>query len=91
MALLAQAVGTLFSVLFWLIIIRSVLSWIRPSGYNKLLADVNRTLYVLTEPILAPIRNVIPGGGMGMDWSPLVALLLLEIAQNIVVSLLFRL
>lgn len=90
-ALLAQSVNTLFTIFFWLIIIRAVLSWIHPSGYSKFWSDLNRTLDALTEPILAPIRNVIPGGGMGIDWSPLIALFLLEIVQRIVVSLIFRL
>jgi YggT family protein len=88
--LLAQSVNTLFNIFFWLIIIRAILSWIRPAGYSKFWADLNRTLYALTEPILSPIRNALPGGGMGIDWSPLVALFLLQILQRIVVALLLR-
>jgi YggT family protein len=91
MPLLAQAADTLFTIFFWLILIRAVLSWIRPSGYGKFWADLNRTLYALTEPVLAPIRNVVPGGGMGLDWSPLIALFLLQVVRGIVVGLLARL
>ena len=91
MLLLVQALDTLFTVFFWLIIIRAVLSWIRPSGYSKFWGDLNRTVYALTEPLLAPIRNAIPGGGMGIDWSPLIAMLLLQVLQGIVNSVLIRL
>ena len=91
MLLLAQAVDTLFSVFFWLIIIRAILSWIRPSGYSKFWGDLNRTVYALTEPLLAPIRNLIPGAGMGVDWSPLIAMLLLQLLKGVVVGVLVRL
>ena len=87
MLLLVQALDTLFTVFFWLIIIRAVLSFIRPSGYNRLYQDVVGTLDVLTEPLVAPIRRVVPTVGM-FDFSPLIALLLLQVVCNLVVQLL---
>jgi YggT family protein len=62
----------MLAMLFWLLIIaRVVLSWVMPQGGGPLVAFI----YQVTEPILAPIRRVLPPAG-GFDWSPLVALLL---------------
>lgn len=89
--LLVQSITTLFNIFFWLILIRALLSWFRPSGYNRLYEDLARVLYTLTEPVLAPIRRVLPAGGMGMDFSPLIALFLLEIIQRVLVSIVYTL
>lgn len=88
--ILAQTVQSVCRILFWLIFLRAILSWIRPSSYNRFLSDLNRVLYVLTEPILAPIRNLLPGGGMGLDFSPFIAMILLNILQGIASQLIYR-
>ncbi len=87
MLILIRTVSTLVAVFTWMIIIRAVLSFIRPSGYNRLYQDVVGTLDVLTEPLVAPIRRVVPTVGM-FDFSPLIALLLLQVVGNLVVQLL---
>jgi|SRR5690606_40127250 len=89
-AVLIQTVDMLFRIFFWLLLIRAVLSWFRPSGYNRLYEDVMQVLITLTEPLLAPIRRVIPPVGPGMDFSPLIALILLNIVRGLVRSLLVR-
>ncbi len=58
-------------VLWILIIARVVVSWIAPRG-----GGVVAFIYQATEPILAPIRRFVPPTG-GIDWAPLIALLLL--------------
>ncbi len=60
----------------YLIIIfaRIVLSWF-PISPNSTMSSVYSFLYAITEPVLAPIRRIIPPtgmGGMGLDWSPLI-------------------
>jgi YggT family protein len=63
----------LLAVAFWLlIIVRVVLSWTNPTGGGGLIAFV----YQATEPILAPIRRVLPPTA-GVDWSPFVAMLVI--------------
>lgn len=62
----------LATVLWLLIIARVVVSWVMPMGGGGIVAFI----YQATEPILAPIRRVIPPTS-GIDWSPLIALLLL--------------
>lgn len=65
-----------------MILARVILSWIRPRGYNQLYAQISSVVYGLTEPILAPIRSLLPSMGM-LDISPLIALVLLRIARGI--------
>jgi len=61
-------------VLTALIFFRAILSWFPIDPRNPLVT----LLYELTEPILAPLRNVIPRIGM-IDITPLVAIILIQI------------
>jgi YggT family protein len=66
-------------VLWLLLIARVVLSWTNPMGGGGLVAFI----YQATEPILAPIRRVLPPTS-GIDWSPLVAMLILGLVLRLV-------
>ena len=86
---LAAAVVAFFMAIRALLFIRIILSWLAIGRGNKLM-DL---LYALTEPILAPIRNLVnrsPLGGPGMviDFSPLIAFVLLRIVEMFVLSFL---
>jgi YggT family protein len=72
MAILLTFLWLLATVFWLLLVVRVVLSWTNPTGGGGLIAFV----YQATEPILAPIRRVLPPTG-GIDWSPLVAMLLI--------------
>ena len=61
----------------WLIIIRALLSWVNPDPWNPIVQFINR----VTEPILAPIRRRVPSWRMGIDLSPLVAILAIYFVQ----------
>jgi YggT family protein len=61
----------------WLIIIRALLSWVNPDLWNPIVQFINR----VTEPILAPIRRRVPSWRMGIDLSPLVAILAIYFVQ----------
>lgn len=68
---------------FWLLILaRVIISFTRMDPYHP----IRRTVHELTEPILAPIRRILPPSS-GLDFSPLIALLLLELVRMV----LFRL
>jgi YggT family protein len=69
------AVKEVFSLMFWVMIIRAILSWIS-QGYNP----IEALLHQLTEPLLAPIRKFIPPLG-GLDLSLLVFLIALQFLQ----------
>ncbi len=69
----------LLAVAFWLlIIVRVFASWVVPRGGGGFIAVV----YQLTEPILAPIRRILPSTA-GIDFSPLVAMLILGVIVRV--------
>ena len=67
----AVVLGYLLELLWWLIIVRALLSWVNPDPYNPIVQFIERT----TEPILAPFRRLIPTYKLGIDISPIVAML----------------
>jgi YggT family protein len=72
--LITTFIGLLALVLTLLILGRVIVSWTNPTGGGGLTAF----LYQATEPILAPIRRVIPPTA-GIDWAPMIAILLLGV------------
>lgn len=64
------------------ILVRVILSWLAPTGYNPAIAMIN----TLTERILSPFRRIIPSMG-GLDLSPLFAIILLMAAAIVVAGL----
>lgn len=59
----------------WVIIAAAVISWVAPNPYNP----VVRLLHRLTEPVLAPIRQLLPPWKtFGLDFSPMVVILLIQ-------------
>ncbi len=63
-----------------IIILRAVFSWFSVDPYNSLY----RLLISITEPVLAPIRRLLPFSGI--DFSPFVAILLIQILMNILIG-----
>jgi YggT family protein len=75
----------LFSVLNIAIIGRILMSWVDQGGQMR----ITQILYEITEPILGPLRRVIPQVGM-FDFSPMIAILLLNFLQRLVLDTLSR-
>ena len=71
-AFLANFLRFLLIALWLVILARIILSWIDPAGRSRFAVFIIQT----SEPILAPVRRVIPRAGM-FDFSPLVVLLVL--------------
>jgi len=82
MDLLIYFVNLFFTLLSVAILARVLLSWVRVSPYHPAV----ELLYRITEPILAPLRRVIPPVGM-MDISPIIAMFLLQIIQTVLVEI----
>jgi YggT family protein len=80
---IAQALALLTLTLSAVLIVRAIASWVVAAGggYNPML----RLLDELTEPLLAPLRRVIPPTG-GFDWSVLIALVLIQLANILLVQ-----
>ena len=78
----------LLNVLWWIIVIQAILSWLVAFNVINTHNDfVRQALYALdrlTEPLYRPIRRVLPDFG-GLDFSPFVVLLLIAIAQRLIV------
>jgi YggT family protein len=67
---------TLIFILNFAIIIRALMSWFNPSPENPIV----RIILEITEPVLAPLRRIVPRIGM-IDITPIVAILLLNVIQ----------
>ena len=78
----------LIKIIDFIILIRIILSWIPIDRNNPLI----RLVYSLSEPLLYPIRQLIKksplGDGMMIDFSPIILVLILQVIQNILFSVL---
>jgi YggT family protein len=81
-AVLLNFVLFLATAIWLLVFARVILSWTNPTGGGGLVAFI----YQATEPILAPIRRLLPPTS-GIDWSPLIAMLLIGIIVRFVGAL----
>ncbi|MDD5037832.1 MAG: YggT family protein [Dehalococcoidales bacterium] len=76
MIFLINFLRLLCDVLTIAIFLRAVLSWFSPGSTNLL----SVILYRVTEPILAPLRRILPRTG-GLDFAPVVAIILLQLVE----------
>jgi YggT family protein len=84
---LINLINVVAQILFFLILARVVLSWVRPNSYNRTFREIEQFIYQATEPILAPIRRIMPPMG-GLDLSPMLAIILVEVVAGILRRLL---
>jgi YggT family protein len=79
-------VSMVISIYIWLLIAQAVLSWLVAFGivnrYNRVVATVGDFLWRVTEPLLRPIRRVLPDLG-GIDISPVILILLLWFVRDL--------
>lgn len=71
------------TILYWLILIRALISWVNPDPFNPIV----QFLDAVTEPLLAPIRRMLPAHFRfgGIDISPLIAILVIFFLQSFLV------
>ena len=79
-----EFVGYLLTVYIIILFCRVVLSWF-PLQPGTILAQVNRVLFDITEPVLRPFRRIIPPVGM-FDISFIVVIILLYFIRDLVVA-----
>ena len=89
MASILTLILTVIEMYTWVVIASAVFSWLYAFNVvnprNQFIAMIGNTLYKLTEPVLRPIRNVLPDMG-GLDLSPLVLLLGLFFIRVLIVN-----
>ena len=83
MTIFVKIIRLLCDVLTILILLRVVVSWFSLRSTNVLIV----ILYRVTEPLLAPLRRIIPRVGM-FDFTPLVAVILLQLIRHLSLYLL---
>jgi len=70
---LAKIIDIILTVYMWLIIFRAVISWVNADPYNKIVIF----LYRVTEPVLRPVRRMLPAQSIGIDFSPIIVILVI--------------
>ncbi|HVA71202.1 MAG TPA: YggT family protein [Acidimicrobiales bacterium] len=77
----------IITLYIWILIIAALLSWLPSTNNDGALAATKRVLARLTEPVLRPLRSILPRpnfGGVGIDLSVLVAVVALEVINVII-------
>ncbi len=80
---LAKLVNMVCSIFYFVLVIRIIMSWVNPDPYNEIV----RTIYRITDPVLIPLRRL-PLQFGAVDFSPIVAFLLLQFVSSFVVNVL---
>ena len=70
---IASVLEVVLGIYKWVIIIRVLISWVNPDPYNPIVQALTR----LTEPVLRPLRKLAPPHKVGVDLSPLIAILII--------------
>ncbi len=83
---LARVLEVALNIYMWVIIIRALISWVNPDPYNAIVQILTR----VTEPALRPIRKLVPPHKVGIDFSPLIAVLIIMFLQYALIDTLYR-
>ena len=84
---MARRLILLLNLYAWVIIARALISWFNPDPRNPLV----RLLDQATEPVLKPLRQILsPGGIGGIDISPILAIVIIQVAKYVVITLAYR-
>jgi len=79
---LGRVLGLVLDVYMWVIVIRALISWVNPDPFNPIV----RLLSKLTDPVLRPIRRIIPLGNIGIDPSPMIIILVIIFAKSFLIT-----
>jgi YggT family protein len=84
--LVKQLLETLVNILIFAIFGRIIISWLVLAGMrNEFLLRLDQALSIITDPIMRPLRRIIPPLGM-IDITPMVALIVLYIIRTVIVT-----
>ena len=81
---LAAVLNLLLNAYMWILVARALISWVHPDPYNPIV----QFLVAVTEPVLSPVRRLIPLHTIGVDISPIIVILAIIFLKSfLVVSL----
>ena len=78
----AVVLNMALSLYMWMIIIRALITWVNPDPDNPIV----QFLYKATDPVLYQIRKALPFSGGGIDFSPIIAILIIYFLQYALVQ-----
>jgi YggT family protein len=78
----ADVLNVVLTIYMWIVIIAALISWVNPDPYNPIV----RFLYSVTEPVFRMVRRRLPFPPMGIDFSPLIVLLIILFLQLFLVK-----
>lgn len=78
-----SVVSKAIDIYVWLIIARVVVSFFQPRQYHPVL----KFIYEVTEPVLAFCRRILPAPKIGLDFSPILAVVGLELVKSVIIRL----
>lgn len=65
-----------------ILIARIIMSWIKPNPSNPIVMWINR----ITDPVLEPVRKMLPLSGAGIDFSPIIVFILIKIIKGFLIG-----
>jgi YggT family protein len=87
---LLQTISMLLSIVWWIFLIMIIMSWLINFNVintrNQFVATVWRVVNQITDPILKPIRRIVPQVG-GLDLSPIIVFVIIFFLQNWIASM----
>ena len=93
MNVILDIIQVLLTVVWWIIVIQAILSWLIAfnviNTYNETVRSIWIALQRMTEPLYRPIRRVLPDFG-ALDLSPMIVLLIVYILSEIVIPRLYQ-
>lgn len=82
---LAWVLNILLTIMYWLILIRALISWVNPDPFNPVVQFLMRT----TDPVLEPVRRLLPP--LSVDISPIIVFFIIIFLQKFLISSLYEL
>jgi YggT family protein len=82
----ANVLNFVLLFIMWIVIARAILSWVNPDPYNPIV----RFIHNVTEPVLYQVRKKIPINLGGIDFSPIIVILVIYFLRDFVVNSLDR-
>ena len=84
---IANAINIIFRAYTILIFARVIVSWIRIDPYHPFWGPILRFVFQATEPIMQPIRRLLPNMG-GLDFTPLIVLIGMDLLRVLLINVL---